>query len=67
MTEHTQPSQTTREEEANQAQHGHDAGRGPTPDEEMLADESTPDPSVAAHEQEMLERGAHQAGEGRLP
>jgi hypothetical protein len=67
MTAHTQPSKATRDEEARQSQQHHDAGRGPTPHEEVLADGNSPDPSVAAHEQEMLERGAHQAGEGRLP
>jgi hypothetical protein len=46
--------------------HGH-ADRMPTPEEERLA-ESNPqlDPDVIAHEEEMIERGAHQEGEGRI-
>ncbi len=43
------------------------ADRMPTPDEEKLADGQTLDPKVAEHEREMLERGAHQEGEGRVP
>ena len=39
----------------------------PTPEEERQAEESELDPEVAEHEREMLERGAAQEGEGRLP
>jgi hypothetical protein len=67
MTEATQPSKATRDEEQRQAQHSHDAGRGPTPNEEALADGNTLGPAVAEHEEEMLDRGSHQQGEGRLP
>jgi hypothetical protein len=67
MSDHTQPSKATRDEEERQAQHSHDAGQGPTPDEEALADANTASPAVAEHEEEMLERGASQQGEGRLP
>ena len=64
MTERTQPDAPTRA--ADRDPHT-DAGRDPTPEEERLADENELDPSVAEHEEEMLERGAHQQGEGRLP
>ncbi len=43
------------------------ADRMPTPEEEELADRQPLDPDVAEHEREMLERGAHQEGEGRVP
>ena len=39
----------------------------PTGDEEAKAEENALDPEVAEHEREMLERGANQQGEGRLP
>lgn len=39
----------------------------PTEDEERLAEEREVNESVAEHEEEMLERGANQRGEGRVP
>jgi hypothetical protein len=67
MAEHTQPDQATRDEERLEAQRGHDPGRGPTDAESAAADPVSPDRSVADHEREMLEKGAHQQGEGRVP
>jgi hypothetical protein len=67
MSDHTQPSKATRDEEERQAQRSHDGGRGPTADEEALADANTASPAVAEHEDEMLARGAGRQGEGRLP
>ena len=43
------------------------ADREPTPDEEQRADALELDPEVAEHEKEMMERGARQQGEGKLP
>jgi hypothetical protein len=66
--ERTRPSGETRAEEAREARKGADAGRPPTPDEEAAADEHGDAPGdVAEHYEEMLERGAHQEGEGRIP
>jgi len=66
MTDPTRPTEETKEAEADEARAEHRADRGPTPDEEALAPKE-PDPEVAAHEREMMERGAHVEGEGRLP
>jgi hypothetical protein len=38
-----------------------------TSEEEEAADEQSADEEVAEHEKEMLERGAPQEGEGRVP
>jgi hypothetical protein len=67
MSEHTRPSDTTRAEEAKEAQQEADPGRGPTAEEEAAADSWTPDPDGAAAEKEQYERGAHAKGEGQLP
>ena len=67
MAEHTKPDTVTREAEAEQARKVAGADRAPTADEAAAADANTLDPSAAAHEKEMNERGAHQQGEGRLP
>jgi hypothetical protein len=67
MSDRTRPSRATRAAERSEAQHEHAADREPTEEEEALAEKSTLDPEVAEHEEEMLERGAHQEGEGRLP
>lgn len=42
------------------------ADRPPTPEEERSADKNPLQEGVAAHEEEMAERGAHQKGEGRV-
>jgi|GEM_PF-6400810 len=45
----------------------HDAGAGPTPEEEAAADRSadSADGEVADHYEEMIEKGAAQEGEGK--
>ena len=44
----------------------HDAGRGPTPDEEAAAERADADPAnVREAYEEATERGANQEGEGR--
>jgi len=63
----TRPSAETRNAERDEAQVTHDSDRAPTPQEEAAAEARGVDPDVAKHEKEMLERGAHQRGEGRLP
>jgi hypothetical protein len=64
----TSPSAKTREEEAAEAAKKADAGRPPTEAEEAAADSSADlDPEVGEHYEEMLERGANQRGEGRVP
>lgn len=69
MTErdHTRPTDETVDEEEAEARHEHEPDRPPTPEEEEAADKQGSGPSVAGHEKEMQERGAHQKGEGRLP
>ena len=66
-TSRTQPSSATRAEEARDAR----VASGPAPTEPG-ADERAPEPSeldpdVASHYEEMIERGAEQRGEGRVP
>jgi hypothetical protein len=66
-----QPNEQTRTAEKSEAQDAHVADRGPSPEEEEVAErfESTRSDAdradVAKHEREMAERGAHQKGEGR--
>jgi hypothetical protein len=70
MPEHTQPtppSAETREAEDAEAHTKHESDRAPTPQEEAAAEAQEVDSDVAAHEKEMLKRGANQKGEGRLP
>jgi hypothetical protein len=63
----TRPSSETRDAERAEATKTAAADRAPTPEEEKIADSLELDPEVAKHEKEMLERGAHQEGEGKLP
>lgn len=67
MTDRTNPSAATREEEAREAKVPPGATEVPTADEERLAEKNRLDPEVAEHEREMTERGANQRGEGRVP
>jgi hypothetical protein len=62
----TTPSATTRATERDDAQVHAGADRAPTADEERAAPTELTD-AQRAHEREMLERGAHQKGEGRIP
>ncbi len=63
----TRPSRETRAAEREEAEQPAGADRMPTEDEERLAEEHKVNESVAEHEEEMLERGANQRGEGRVP
>jgi hypothetical protein len=46
----------------------HEAGRGPTPEEEAAAERADAKPEdVREAYQESTERGANQEGEGRIP
>jgi hypothetical protein len=67
MSEPTRPTPVTREAERAEAEVHAQPDRLPTPEEEAEAEEKDLDPEVADHEREMLERGANQRGEGRLP
>ena len=61
----TVPSAETRAAERHEAEAPHEADlRSPQVDPPP---ETTLDPSVAEHEKEMLQRGARQRGEGRIP
>ncbi len=62
----TRPSPETRAAERGDARQPAGADRMPTPDEERLAEAHPSGESVAEHEEEMLDRGAHQRGEGRI-
>jgi hypothetical protein len=62
----TRPSDATREAEHVEAQAKHESGRAATPEEEAVAAQEV-GRDVAEHEEEMLERGADQQGEGRVP
>ena len=65
--DHTRPSDATRNAEREDAATKSHADREPTEDEERRAESTKPDPEVAEHYEEMAERGANQKGEGRLP
>ena len=56
----------TRQADRREAQVRGGADREPTPEEEALADENSPDPEVAQSFEEAAERGAKQKGEGRI-
>lgn len=64
--QHTNPSTTTRDSEAEEARAAHDADRPATSEEEKLADSNKLDPGVAESYEEANERGAAQKGEGRI-
>ena len=65
MAGHTKPSDVTRAEEAREAKKSHDAGRDATPDEAAAADKNDVDPTTRDGYEGMVERGAHQQGEGK--
>jgi hypothetical protein len=65
----TDVTDATRSEEAEEARAAHQADRPPTPEEEADADalaRDGVDPDVAAHEREMIQRGANVKGEGEI-
>jgi len=61
-------SDATRAEEQREAGVRANPGRDATPDEAQAAErhQKLADADVAAHEREMLERGAHVKGEGEI-
>jgi hypothetical protein len=63
----TRPSERTRDAERSDARTTAHADRLPTDEEAELAEREELDPRVADNYEEMLERGAHQKGEGRVP
>jgi hypothetical protein len=63
----TRPSERTRDAERREARTPAHADREPTDDEAELAEREELDPGVAENYEEMLERGANQKGEGRVP
>jgi hypothetical protein len=70
--DHTEPNNTTKEDELAEASRAHVADRTPTEEEERLADESRERyadeaDSVAEHERSMDEKGADEKGEGWIP
>jgi len=65
MSDATTPSESTQDEEAEEAGHDHSAGRGPTDEEERAADSNQLDPDVAAANKDAIERGAGVEGEGK--
>ena len=64
--EPTPVSDATREAERREAMMPADPGPEPTAEEERAAEKNSPSPEVAAHNKEMVERGANQQGEGRI-
>jgi hypothetical protein len=64
----TKPNDETRAFEAEDAQTAHVPDDAPTDEEAAAAERAGDvDPEVAAHYEEMAERGANQKGEGRIP
>jgi hypothetical protein len=63
----TTPDRDTIKEDRAALDTAHEAGPGPTPDEEAAADRSagSADAEVAEHYEDMLETGAAQEGEGK--
>ena len=66
-TSRTTPSKATRAEEGRDAQVS--AGVQPVPpgSDDDAPEATKSDPDIAEHYEEMIERGADQRGEGRLP
>ncbi len=63
----TTPDKRTIKEDRAALDASHEAGPGPTPDEEAAADRTSGSAhaGVAEHYEEMIERGAAQEGEGK--
>jgi hypothetical protein len=66
MTEHTKPTQETREADRAAMDAPHGADQELTPELEEAAERNSVSPETAEHYQEMTERGANQEGEGRI-
>jgi len=65
MAGQTTPSDDTRAEEAREAKKAHDAGQEPTEDQAKAAEKNKVDDKTREGYEEMVERGAHQKGEGK--
>jgi hypothetical protein len=63
----TTPSSTTRAEEVRDARVEHGTDEGKSADAEQADPPDEVDDETRAHYEEMIERGAHQRGEGKLP
>ena len=67
MSDQIRPSKATRDAESREATKAAAPDRPPTSDEDAAAERAGRlDERVVEHEQEMLERGANQRGEGRI-
>ena len=64
--EPTPVTDATREAERREAMMPADPGPEPTADEAEAAEQNSASPETAAHNKEMMERGANQQGEGRI-
>ncbi len=60
-------SAATRAPETDEASARHVADRPPTREEEEAIEDTTVDPGVAEHFEDMAKRGADERGEGRIP
>ena len=67
MSSKSTPNAATRAAEETEAKKKASADREPTTEEQEIASRMDLDSDVAGHEEEMLERGSAQKGEGRLP
>ena len=65
--ERSQVGEATRRAEENEAAAPHVADRPATAEEAAQVEGRVVDPAVRRHHQEMTERGAQEAGEGRVP
>jgi hypothetical protein len=66
MTEHTKPTEATREADRAAVDADHKAAEVLLPEEEAAAERNKLDPEVEEHYKEMVEKGAEQKGEGRI-
>jgi hypothetical protein len=66
MTEHTKPTEATREADRAAVNADHKAAEVLLPEEESAAERNKLDPEVEEHYKEMVEKGAEQKGEGRI-
>ncbi|HZQ26839.1 MAG TPA: hypothetical protein VFA94_03980 [Acidimicrobiales bacterium] len=66
MTDHTKPTDATRQADQAAADADHKASEVLLPEEEAAADRNKLDPEVEQHYKEMVEKGAGQKGEGRI-
>lgn len=67
MADHTTPNDATRQADRDALKAEHGAPQSPSPAEEQAAGQNRVDEGVSEHYDDMVERGARQKGEGRLP